>query len=374
MSTSIQVSITGLWEGARTGKPIEFVELQAGTNLMPAPPRFTFGTFPADLAAGYFRNTHLWAMGVYRLHGFDVFGPYALSKDGTLFCCHEANIHPKHIEDVVAELGPPNFPRPRRFVTGRVAMITGPGHTVYGHWLSDFLPKLWLLQASGHDIRRLHYLLPSDTPRFGRDWMDLVGIPPENVILFDPKGEMIWIEELLVPTTIHNGIRGSDMLSDAATFLITRVGDHAGEPIPANPHRRLFLSRARTSQSRSLMNRQRIEEIAASAGLEFVYPEALPLIEQVRLFGEASMIVGEYGSAMHGSLFSPSGATVCALRGSLGHPGFIQSAFGHALKQPTGYVFGTTDDEETDGRFVIPEDVFVDCLTTLLGGAGLERT
>ena len=340
-----QISVNGLWEFVGKGNAVEFVELHPATNLIPAPPRFTYGTFGAELAAQYFRCTHLWAVGVYKLHGFEVFGPYALCKDGNLFCCHEANIHPKYIEDVVVELGPPNFPRPRRFVTGKVAMITGPGHTIYGHWLSDFLPKLYLLHASGHDIRRLHYLLPANTPRFGRAWLDLIGIPPENVILYNPAGEMIWVEELLLPTTFHNGVRASVLLDDAAKFLLSCIADQAGEPIRTNSHRRIFVSRAQASQSRSLQNRDRIEEIAAAAGLEFVYPEGLPLIDQVRLFGEASMIVGEYGSALHGSLFSLPGTTVCALRGSLDHPGFIQSAFGHALGQPTGYVFGETDDQ-----------------------------
>jgi hypothetical protein len=368
-----QTSFKGLYEFAGKGNGIEFAELHPATNLIPAPPRFTFGTFEAELAAEYFRNTHLWAVGVYKLHGFDVFGPYGLCKTGEPFVCHEANIHPKHVEDIVTRLGPPNFPRPRRYLTGPVAMITGPGHTVYGHWLSDFLPKLYLLHAAGHDVRRLHYLLPADTPKFGRAWLDLIGIPPENVILFSPDGELVWVEELLLPTTFHNGIRASVLLKEAAKFLISLVESRADQPAQTNAPRRVFVSRARTSQSRPLLNRDRIEEIAVAAGLELVYPEALPLLDQVRLFGETSMIVGEYGSALHGSLFSSPGTTVCALRGSRGHPGFIQSGFGHALKHPTGYVFGDTDDPADTGRFSISEKAFGDCLAVLLRAPNFEQ-
>jgi len=367
-----QITVNGLWERVGRGGAVEFVELCPATNLIPEAPRFVYGTFGAELSAAYFRNTHLWGMGIYRLHGFDVLGGHGLCKDGDLFCCHEANIHPKHIEDLVAKIGPPNVPRRRRFLTGQVAMITGPGHTIYGHWLSDFLPKVYLLQASGHDIRSLRYLLPADTPAFGLAWMNLIGIPPENIIAIDPTGEMIWVEELLVPTTFHNGVRASILLSDAAGFLLSCIADRAGEPIGALARRRVFVSRARASQSRSLQNRERIEEMAAAAGLEMVYPEGMPLLDQVRLFGEASMIFGEYGSALHGSLFSPAGTVIGALRGSLGHPGFIQSGFGHALRQPTGYVFGETDTRIADGRFVVAEQAFADCLATLLGGAEFE--
>ena len=85
------------------------------------------------------------------------------------------------------------------------------------------------------------------------------------------------------------------------------------------------------------------------------------------------MIVGEYGSALHTSLFSRPGTTVCALRGSMGHPGFIQSGFGQALGQPTGYVFGEQVDQSGDGRFVIGEPDFAECLRTLFVASGFEQ-
>ncbi len=355
------------------GNAVDFITLYPGTNLVPAPPRFTFGTFNAELAAGYYRNTHLWAIGVYRLHGFEVVGPYGICKNGELFASHEANIHPKHIKDLVAEFGPPTLARPRRFLAGPVAMITGPGYGVYGHWLSDFLPKLWSLQAGGYDVRRLRYLIPANTPRFGLEWMQLLGIPSENIILFDPVNEVVWIEELLVPTTYHNGVRTTTLLRDAAAFLLSLIADHTGEPTGTTADQRIFLSRSRAPQTRALLNRVRVEEIAVAAGLELVYPEAMPLRDQVKLFRSAKMIVGEYGSALHGSLFSLPGTTVCALRGSLPHPGFIQSGFGQALEQPTGYVFGAPVDESGDGRFFISETHFAECLRTLLTATGFER-
>jgi len=365
-----RIPLRGLYECI--GSLVEFVEVYPASNLIPAPPRFTFGTFGADLATMFFRHTHLWAIGLYRLSGFEVFGAYALCKDGELFSCHEANIHSEYIAGVVAALGAPTLPRTRRFLAGPFAMITGPGHGIYGHWLSDFLPKLYLLHAAGYDIRRLRYLLPSDTPSFGHLWLRLLGIPPENITLFDPNGELVWVEELLVPTTVHNGVRASSVLKDAAAFLLSLIADHAGEPLPTSAHRRVFVSRARAPQTRALQNRSQIEEIAVTFGLELVYPEALPLIEQVHLFGEANLIVGEYGSALHGSLFSGRGTTICALRGSLGHPGFIQSGFGQSLGQPTGYVFGEPVDEAGDGRFTISGSDFEQCLHTLFGAPGFE--
>ena len=368
------ISPKRLWEFVAAGSPVEFMELHPATSLLPAPPRFIFGTFGDQLARHYFRQAHLWSIGVYRLRGFDLFGPYILCRDGNVFFSPETNIHPQHIEEAVAALGSPAFAAPRQRVTGQAAMITGPGHRVYGHWLSDFLPKLYLLLALGYDVRRLRYLMPADTPSFGHVWLELLGIPAENIILFDSRQSLVWVEELLVPTILHNGLRASILLNNAAKCLLSLLEGRVGGSNDIGQRRRIFVSRARASQSRPLLNRDRIEDIARAAGLEIVHPESLSLADQVRLFNEASAIVGEYGSAVHGSLFSSAGTTVCNLRGSLLHPGFIQSGFGHVLHQPTGYVFGETDSHSGDGRFTVSETDFSECLSALFDTAGFEQS
>ena len=49
---------------------------------------------------------------------------------------------------------------PVRHVRGPLAVIYGPGHETYGHWLVDFLPRLWVLAQAGHDILTLRYAMP----------------------------------------------------------------------------------------------------------------------------------------------------------------------------------------------------------------------
>jgi capsular polysaccharide biosynthesis protein len=116
----------------------------------------------------------------------------------------------------------------------------------------------------------------------------------------------------------------------------------------------------------------RIEEMAVKANFALVYPEELSLLEQVRLFAGAREIMGEYGSALHGSLFSPEGAVICALRGTGGHPGFLQSGMGMALKQPTGYIFGEADESDPNFGFQVEEDAVAAALRLVFGGLRVE--
>jgi hypothetical protein len=109
-------------------------------------------------------------------------------------------------------------------------------------------------------------------------------------------------------------------------------------------------------------NRDTIERLALRAGFSIVYPEQWSLLEQFRLVASASVVLGEYGSALHSTLFAGPGLTVCALRGTGLHPGFIQSAIGSALGQRTGYLFGEHQDHDVPGGFTVSENVLRDYL------------
>ena len=75
----------------------------------------------------------------------------------------------------------------------------------------------------------------------------------------------------------------------------------------------IFVSRRRQSNLPPFESAAAIEAIAREEGLAVVYPEDFSLREQVTLFRQARLIVGEYGGALHNAIFAPRGATVVAL-------------------------------------------------------------
>jgi capsular polysaccharide biosynthesis protein len=86
-------------------------------------------------------------------------------------------------------------------------------------------------------------------------------------------------------------------------------------------------------------------------GIEIVEPHKYSQEEQIKLFSEASFVIGEYGSAMHNTLFSPPETKVIVLQ-SDAPLSFIQAGIGAALNQPTGFVFGQQEKiDTTKNRF-----------------------
>lgn len=343
---------------------IKFTELAPPNAALPAAPRFTFGRYPTEWPLSYFSHAHLGYVGVFHLTDCEVFGEHMLARAGVNFVCSELNIHPPHIA-AWEERRQASGGRKLTHLAGRYALI-GPGFQLYGHWLVDVLPRIYLLKAAGFSLDSLRFLIPFDLPSYGRAWLNVLGISDDQLVQYDPDSDVLLIEELIVPTLIRSEIRFSPIFRDAVSFIKSHAALTYGDFFVDAPTSSIFVSRALASQGRKLKNRSRIEELALEAGYQIVHPEQLSLLEQMRLFAQAKQIVGEYGSALHNSIFSQAGTVVCALRGSAIHPGFAQSGLGYMLTQPTGYVFGETDPNDPAGAFFVSETTFSDCMRLVL--------
>jgi capsular polysaccharide biosynthesis protein len=340
---------------------MEFQSLAAPDLALPVSPRFTFGSFPGELAASYYRQFGIGSVGIHRARNVALSGEFLISRDEVYFRCPEMNVHEAHIRGELDRLSNAGKTMREMRLPGQYVALAGPGNRVYGHWLIEYLPKIGLLDTAGYDIKGLRYLIPSSSQRYVHEWLYLLGVKPEQVIVYDCDRDVVIADELLMPTVMHNGVRASPLLQKIATFMLSQIG--RVHDLRASAHgQRVLLSRGKTSQSRKLLNRAAIEEMAARHGFAIVQPEQLSLLEQIELFYGARAIIGEYGSALHGSIFSQAGTVVCALRGTNAHPGFIQSGIGAVLKQPTGYVFGASEGADSNAGFHVDEPTFKACM------------
>jgi hypothetical protein len=345
-----------------------FDQFAPGSTQLPKPARFFFGDFPAELSRRFFATLAVKPQGVWSLRDAGVYGDCVVALDGQALCSTALRTNRGAIAENLAKY--PTSGLEARSLRGTYVLLAGPGHRVYGHWLVDVLPKVYLLDALGHELGGLNILLPQTTPRFAMDWLNLIGIGPDRIVFHDPRRCRLDVEHLLVPTGYRNINRFSPSFADAASFLLRRVEGHSRPSRPQHGGARVFLSRGEAG-SRRCSNRRVVERMAEQAGFAVIQPETLPLREQIDLFVGAREIVGEYGSALHGSMFSGAGAVICGLRSiSAKHAAFVQSGIADALGQHAGYVFGKASGDDSE-VFEIAEQDFSDCLRLVFGGAAI---
>ena len=77
----------------------------------------------------------------------------------------------------------------------------------------------------------------------------------------------------------------------------------------ADPERRIFISRANASKRR-MVNEADVADFLASFGFEHVALEERSLLDQMKLFAEASVVIGQHGAGLTNLLYVPAGTTV----------------------------------------------------------------
>ena len=193
-------------------------------------------------------------------------------------------------------------------VSNPAISFVGPGHRVYGHWLVEFIPRLMVaVTILGESIRDFEVLLPSDTPDFAVRLCSMF-FGPLNYRMYDSQRVILRCERLCVPSFplsaahhFHNRVK---LLFDS------RRPDKPGTRKYCISRRRIEGKTAGTVKD--FKQRDLFEELAKCYGYELLFPEEFALSEQLDLFSDAKVIVGEFGSAFHNSMFSGPGVIVGA--------------------------------------------------------------
>jgi capsular polysaccharide biosynthesis protein len=317
------------------------------------PPPFVLGPANESVLWEIFGQIETPSVGCYTVADALVAPTGIAIKDGVAFHGEAFQLPYHHVVTVCDRLNTEDLPV--RHITGKLAVIYGPGHETWGHWLTDFLPRLWVLHAAGHDIASLRFLVPPDLRDFALPLLRQCGLRDDQLLAYDYWAELLRADLLLLPTGMRAGNRLAPCFAEATSFWLARArrGITASLSTP-----RVFLSRAGAPQQRQLLNRETIEALARDAGFAVVQPELLTLPQQIALYAGTRILVGEYGSALHNTVFAGARTIACGLRGTSRHPSFLQTGIATALGQDAAYVFAATDGQDVDQRFAIDAGLF----------------
>jgi capsular polysaccharide biosynthesis protein len=330
-----------------------FVQFSNGWKSAPQSPTFLIGGLPEAVSCRFYSELDAGGVGLYTLKNALITVDGIITHLGkTLFT--QAINHPEpHVSNIANIVHGRQGSLKTREIDGQAVLLTGPGSTVFGHWLVDFLPRLFVLDISGYDIRKLNYILPDKTPPWALSLIYECGISASQIVFHKAQEELLLVADLIIPTNVRQRSRANPLFRDAANFLADLIDKIS--PLPPSPINsgKIFISRRGADNSRVLVNRDEIESEAERAGFSIVRPETLTFPQQISLFRQADVLCGEYGSGLHGVIFSRPGTVVCAIRGSSQHPGWFQSGIGQVFGHPTGYLIGETPQEAVHQQFSI---------------------
>lgn len=221
-----------------------------------------------------------------------------------------------------------------------------PGFRVYGHWLIDLLPRL---AHAARSVGEHRVLCTSRLAPWGRSLAEAFGLRTDTHEPALSLGTGARWESAIAATTIRSVRVLDGRLARKHWMTLKRALANDGRT--ARGRKRLYISRSRLATDRRFANAEEIESFFRMRGWEVVFPESLPLSDQVALFAAAEIIVGDDGSGLHNCIFAPRGTPMLVLnfnRINLFHATLAQ-AMGHRL----AFLDSTHASSESGARYHI---------------------
>ncbi len=199
------------------------------------------------------------------------------------------------------------FTVPSRFEGTVFSMLTGgAGVNNIGHWFIDVLPRLHLLKESGLYDQVDWFYVPSLRYSYQTETLELLGIPKEKIISGDvhahiaadrviastaPRGN-----HTLVPIWLCNFIQES--------FMPYAAEADAGTKLPIRKN--LYVSRS-DSNIRNVLNEKELLQELTPYNFETVVSSKLSILEKIRLFSKAEVVMGATGAGLISMFFCKPG-------------------------------------------------------------------
>jgi hypothetical protein len=231
-------------------------------------------------------------------------------------------------EDLEAWLAGKKWAQDARPLAAHVCSLVSRLDANYYHWITESCGQLEGLRAYEQRTGvRPRILIRADGHSYLRQSVELLSVPPEDILEWAPQAPPLLVEHLVVPSLPGILVASSPRsLNWLRQQFLRACGLDC--PPPRSALRRIYIPR-RQGGWRSVLNEDRVIRALEAHGFETFAAESLPLAEQIRRFHEAEIIVGLHGSGLTNVLFAPS-ARVLELLGTYGDGAFysIAASFG----------------------------------------------
>jgi len=252
-------------------------------------------------------------------------------------------------------------------------VLIRPGDHIFGHWLIDMIPRVWILKKSGFS-RNVKFIVRQGIPNFAIEMLNIAGVYRRDIIEVDVRNTLlkikngIYVMNLRADQTVHTALgEFSSWWRDRVYSFYDNRSTLGNVKLP----KRIYVSRRnwkKNAPNRRCINADFVEEyLRNKLNLFLFHPENYSFIDQVKIFSQAEIIFGEEGSGLHNSLFSPEDSIVVTLRNEK-NLGLIQSGLCRSRNQIISAVFGDFLDKENPSResdFIVGKERLEECMDCL---------
>lgn len=244
-------------------------------------------------------------------------------------------------------------------VTAALASLFGEWN--YFHWMLQVLPRFELLRLAGVTHAQVdRYLLHTARFPFHLETLAQLQVPPEKVVATGPDTHVV--ADYLWATS---SLRGSGHQSAWVADFLRR--EFLPPPARSSGRERLYISRGDAARRR-LVNEPDVLALLKPLGFRSITLGLMPVAEQARAFGQASVVIGAHGAGLTNLVFAPAGAKVMELH-TPSRRGMHYWELSNARQLEYYYLVGqgqpTIDDKEAF-------QVSLPCMAALLEMAGVR--
>ena len=187
------------------------------------------------------------------------------------------------------------------------AVYVGNVNTAFGHYLLEHWTRVYAFLDEKY--RDMKFVLVNDyriepIPDFVLELARLLGIPAENFIILDKSARF---RNVYVP---ENSFKLVKFSSKEFGKIYAKIADNVKKSYALD---KIYVSRA-ALKHRKTYGEEKIQSIFEKNGYHIIYPEQLPLEEQIAFMKNCKSLAGCAGTALHLAVFMPEGGNVIQIR------------------------------------------------------------
>lgn len=200
----------------------------------------------------------------------------------------------------------PRLPREIPYIDAD-AIYFGNVYPQFGHFLLEHMNRAWGAlrdEYRGAKIVLINNKQLPKVPEYMFEFVRLLGIKRKDVLVLDHAAQF---RRVIIP---HQGFNLPVMSSDEFATAFQRIRENT---TGGGEFQKIYMSRDKLGERRTYGERH-VQRIFEKNGFTVLYPETMPLAQQIAAVKNCRVLAGCAGTALHLALFMPRGGTVIQLR------------------------------------------------------------